>query len=591
MERRNVFRIGTAAVVLAAALCAGGFFATHTYIDGTFFSKKSDVIDLTDHDLTATGYESLCQKFPDKQILWTVPFQGSRYSTDTKTVTLTAITEENILDLDHFPHLHTVDATHCTDYELLMQLQQRRPECQVLYRVPIGEVRCSSQDTQVRLSDISASDLEKALPVLPNLKTVTLEGTLPSVEELQHLRTAFPNITFCFSLELFGETINYDYNYVNLQNKTVTLDELIRVLSMLSCVREVNLMGSSLTDAELKTLARSFPEIFFLCQMEVAGKYFSTDISEMDLTGCITTVEKVEAILPFFPNLVQVDMSWCGIADQEMDAFNRRHPGIKILWSMHIGLVTLRTDAICFFPAIINETNLPSNEELKKLRYCTDMIAVDIGHSRATECDWVAYMPHLKYLILADTKITDISPLAGLKELIYLELFSLDLRDYAPLLECTALQDLNISSTYADPEPLTKMTQLHTLMWNFVLDDPDLAEKALLLEQQLPDTNVILQGWSNIGGLWRHIPNYYVFRDIIGGDFFNQSSTTGYWGENDAQRILSCDGGSVRFAAEELRDILRHRIDEGLPVPGIKNIGSEKAEILYQSVCEACEYQ
>lgn len=591
MEKKKGIRIGIAALAAVAALGAGAFFATHTHIDGAFFSKKADVIDLTDHDLSAQEYEALRQQFPDKQILWTVPFQGSRYSVDTKTVTVSALTEEDVLALDHLGQLQSVDATNCTDYEALMQLQQRRPDCQVMYRVSIGDVRCGSQDTELSLTDVSASQLEQALAVLPKLETVTLEGQLPSGEELRHLQETFPGVTFRFALELGGQTFSSDAASMDLQGAAVTLAELQQALPLLSNVEAVDLMDTALTDSELKELAGSFPEIFFLCNMEVAGKTFPTDTTEIDLTNCPTTVEEVEALLPYFPNLTWMDMSWCGIADEDMDAFNRRYPDIKILWSMQIGLVTLRTDAIYFFPASIEEMNLPKDDDLKKLRYCTEMIAIDIGHSKATNCEWVAYMPHLKYLILADTKITDISPLANLKELIYLELFSMDLHDYSPLLECTALQDLNISSTYADPEPITKMTWLHTLMWNFVMEDPELAEKAVLLPEQLPDTDVTIQTWRNIGGLWRHIPNYYVFRDIIGGKFFNQTHTSGYWGNADAYQILSCDDGSTRYAAEVLRDMVRYRIDNGLPIPGIKNIGSEKAEALYQSLCEACEYE
>ena len=590
MEKKTKIRIGIAAVAAAAALGAGAFFATHTYIDGAFFSKKTDVVDLTDHDLSVEEYEALCLHFPDKALLWTVPFQGSRYSTDTKTIPVSTLTEEDILALDHLEHLQSVDATHCTDYEMLMQLQQRRPECQVLYRVPVGDVRVSSHQSQVTLTDASAADLEQALALLPILDTVTLEGKLPATEELRHLQATFPNVSFRFTLTLGGREFSPGIASLDLRGADVTLAELEQTLPLLSDVAEVNLLDTTLTDKELKELAGGFPEIFFLCNMEVAGKTFSTDTARIDLTNCPTTVEEVEALLPYFPNLTWMDMSWCGIADEDMDAFNRRYPDIKILWSMQIGLVTLRTDAIYFFPASIEEMNLPKDDDLKKLRYCTEMIAIDIGHSKATTCEWVEYMPHLKYLILADTKITDISPLASLKELIYLELFSMDLHDYSPLLECTALQDLNISSTYADPEPLTKMTWLHTLMWNFVMEDPELAEKAVLLEDQLPDTNVIIQTWRNIGGLWRHIPNYYVFRDIIGGDFFNQTHTTAYWGNSDANRIMSCDAGNTRYAAEVLRDIVRFRIDNGLAIPGIKNIGSEKAEALYQSLCEACEY-
>lgn len=591
MEKKLGIRIGIAALAAAAALGTGAFLTTHIQIDGVFFSKKADVIDLTDHDLTAQEYQDICLQYPDRQILWTVPFQGSRYSADTKTVTVSSLTEADVLALDHLPQLHTVDATHCTDYAALMQLQQRRPECQVLYRVSIGAARCSSQDTEVTLTDASAAALEQALSCLPNLETVTLEGALPSAEELIQLQNTFPDVNFRFTLKVGGQTLSSDTNKIDLSGASVSFGELEQALPLLSKVTEVNLLDTGLTDNELKELAGSFPEVFFLCTMDFSGKPYRTDSTEIDITNCTTTVEEVEALLPFFPNLNWLDMSWCGIPDEEMDALNRRYPDIKILWSMQIGLVTLRTDAIYFFPAAINEMNLPSNEELKKLRYCTDMIAVDIGHSKATECEWVEYMPHLKYLILADTKITDLTPLSSLKELIYLELFSMDLHDYSPLLECTALQDLNISSTYADPEPLTKMTWLHTLMWNFVMEDPVLAEKAVLLPEQLPDTNVIIQTWRNIGGLWRHIPNYYVFRDIIGGDFFNQTHTITYWGTSDANRIMGCDGGSDRYAAELLRDMVRFRIDNGLPIPGIKNIGSEKAEILYQSLCEACEYE
>ena len=590
MEKKRGIRIAGAAIAAAAAVGITAFLTTHVQVDGAFFSKNETVIDLTDHDLTAQEYQDICLKFPDRQILWTVPFQGSRYSADTKTVTVSSLTGEDVLALDHLHQLQTVDATHCSDYDALMQLQQRRPECHVLYRVSIGEARCSSQDTEILLTDASVAALEQALPVLPKLETVTLEGALPSAEELLHLQESFPSVSFRYTLNLGGQDVSSDVSALDLSGTSVTFAELKQALPLLSRATEVNLLDCTLTDGELKELAGSYPEIFFLCTMDFAGKPCRTDSTEIDITNCPATVEEVEALLPFFPNLNWLDMSWCGIADEEMDALNRRYPDIKILWSMQIGLVTLRTDAIYFFPAAINEMNLPSNEELKKLRFCTDMIAVDIGHSKATECEWVEYMPHLKYLILADTKITDISPLSSLKELIYLELFSMDLHDYSPLLECTALQDLNISSTYADPEPLTKMTWLHTLMWNFIMEDPVLAEKAVLLPEQLPDTNVIIQTWRNIGGLWRHIPNYYVFRDIIGGDFFNQTHTITYWGTSDANRIMGCDGGSDRYAAELLRDIVRFRIDNGLPIPGIKNIGSEKAEILYQSLCEACEY-
>lgn len=292
-------------------------------------------------------------------------------------------------------------------------------------------------------------------------------------------------------------------------------------------------------------------------------------------------------MLPYFPKLQKLIMSDCGIDDEAMDALNRRYPEISIVWTVQIGIVPVRTDDVIFFPAGVSESNMPSNEELKKLRYCTEMVAVDIGHAKATECEWLEYMPHVRYLILADTLITDLTPLSNLKELVYLEIFRMDLHDYSPLLGCTALQDLNIGTTYADPEPISQMTWLHNLQWNHGADDPETRDAVLQLAEQLPDTNVTIDTWRNVGGAWRYLPNYYVFRDLIGGKYFNQLFPSLFWGDRDAAKILGCEQNKSKFAGDVLAEIVRKRIDSGEPIVGVKNIGSEKAEVLYQTLVQS----
>ena len=133
------------------------------------------------------------------------------------------------------------------------------------------------------------------------------------------------------------------------------------------------------------------------------------------------------------------------------------------------------------------------------------------------------------------------------------------------------------------------MTWLHNLQWHRADTNPETKEAVLKLPEQLPDTNVVLypkKKARNIGGPWRYIPNYYVFRDIIGATYFNQDQIWDYWGEADGDRIMACDGGKAP-SAEVLAAIVRERIDKGEPIIGIKNIGSEKAEILYQTLLNA----
>ena len=587
MRKKQVIRIGIVGAAAAVVLGAAAFYSTHSFIDGEVFPKNAPILDLTGHTLSIQQYTEICSLYPDSQVLWTVPFQESRYPMDTESITVTSLTEEEVWELDYLPALKQVDASECTDYGALLYLQEHRPDCVVTYQVDVGGTSCDNFCQTLTVTDADAKKLEAALPLLPRLQTVELKGTLPQPEELVHLRDAFPEIGFSFTLNLWKMELSSDVAQIDLTAVPVTQEELAQYLPLFPGLQTVTLKETQLPEEEIKAIADLFPDIFFLSDLTFAGETFSTDAGEIDISGRNVTVEEVEAILPYFPSLKKLIMSGCGIDDETMDELNRRHPETAIVWTVKIGIFPTRTDATVFFPAGINENRMPDNEELKKLRYCTQMVAVDIGHSGATECEWLEYMPHLRYLILADTKITDLTPLSSLKELIYLELFRMDLHDYSPLLGCTALQDLNISFTYGDPESLSKMTWLHNLHWNHGGDNPDTRDAVLKLEEQLPDTNVIIEtadSKRSIGGFWRYIPNYYVFRGLLGGYFLNQGATYKYWGHDDAEAILSCDKGGSLFAGDVLAQIVRYRIDNGIPIPGIKNVGSEKAETLYQSL-------
>lgn len=316
----------------------------------------------------------------------------------------------------------------------------------------------------------------------------------------------------------------------------------------------------------------------------LGGEHYPADSTELSLSGL--SPEEVEAAIPQFPNLRKVILTDTGADDETLNALNRKYPDIDIVWTVMIGKIPVRTDAAWFYVA--KEKTLPTGKDLEKLRYCTEMVAVDVGHLRVSECSWLESMPHVKYLILADTRITDLTPLSNLKELIYLELFNMQLKDYSPLLGCTALQDLNISNTHADPEPLSHMTWLHNLFWYQGLSDPATKEAVRLLPEQLPQTNVMLDVTGKISSPWRSLPNYYVFRDIIGAQFLNQTAITRNWGQEDAQKILACDRHREPFSGEVLAEIVKYRIENDIPIIGAKD--AERAQILYQTLRDSRLY-
>ena len=130
-------------------------------------------------------------------------------------------------------------------------------------------------------------------------------------------------------------------------------------------------------------------------------------------------------------------------------------------------------------------------------------------------------MPHLRYLILADTPVKDISPLAELKELWYLELFGCDFNYISPLLECPELRHLNLC--YLDLHDLEVLEEMPYLEQLWLMSPYLSREEYEWLKTILPNTTKQLgmQG-SATGGGWRQHPAYYEMRDAFGAFYISQ---------------------------------------------------------------------
>ena len=135
-------------------------------------------------------------------------------------------------------------------------------------------------------------------------------------------------------------------------------------------------------------------------------------------------------------------------------------------------------------------------------------------------------MTKLKYLILVDARYTDISVLANMPDLYYLEIFKNEIQDLSPLLECKNLKHLNIGYTRGfDAGVLKEMTWLERL-W-FPGHGLEAEQKQEILDA-LKDTHVYMPGYDtdgSTGGKWREHDVYYEMRNLF--DMFYQPGGTG----------------------------------------------------------------
>lgn len=504
------------ALLLCAALIAGfllynAFFVT---VGGTRYRKDLQQLDLSYQGISGEVYDAICQALPECEILWTPAFQGTEYPMDTRELTVTTLSQEDIAALDRFPDLAVIHAEGCTDYEALLALAQHRPECQVLYQVVIGDREYRQDSTYARIPDADPAVLKATLPALTQLDTVLLTGKLPDMDAISDLQADFPHLAIAWQLDsVFGQTLNSTDTRLDLTNIPISdAAELESAFPWLPNLEEVNLCGTGLPNDRIYDLIDAYPQIHFTFDLTFGTATFRTDAEEIDLSWIQTTPEAVEAIVPYFSNLNKVIMVGCGIENEAMDALNRRHEDIKFVWQVSVGNKWVRTDITSFIPFKLY-VDCFQEGELDNLKYCTDIIALDLGHQNITSCEFVAYMPNLKYLVLADTKVQDLTPLTGLTDLVFLEIFVTYLQDYEPLLTLTGLRDLNLSWTYGDYEIIAQMPWLERVWWGGHWHNWQVRQ---YLQEKCPNTLFKFDDPESTGSGWRTGKYYYEMRDALG---------------------------------------------------------------------------
>lgn len=504
--------------LVTAGLCVI-LFTQYTYVAGGFREKGNSRLDLRGEVISLSDFEKLTQAFPGREILWDVPLQNGSVASDASRVTLPSAGPSDWEALELMEHLTFLDASGCRDYDRLVDFQARHPQCQVRYSVLLGGREYPNDAQSITLSGADAAQGE-LLSYLPQLTQVEFTGTAPTEAEIDNLVAAFPHISFRWSIPVGETTVDSAAKALDLHGQKLTGEEIAHLVSRMSNLTQVNLLGCPLEDSQVLRLAQEHPQIHFLWEIHFGDRAFRTDVEEVDISGWqAEDTQAVERLLPCFWNLKRVIMCGCGLDDETMDALNRKYEDIRFIWSVRIQDVDIRTDAKWFYPFKYRKDMVVTEEDLYPLRYCTDMEAIDIGHmTQVKTCEWVRYMPNLKYLIIVETAITDISPMSELKNLVFLEIFTTKITDYSPLLGCTALEDLNLGRTYGDPGPILQMTWLKNLWWSGIEGTYGLpcSDAPQRLREALPNTTMKFNlETPNVNNGWRQLDNYYAMRDLM----------------------------------------------------------------------------
>lgn len=509
MNRKKTLLMLLLILVLLVTVVSGVFWHMRHYVlvDLRFYPRDVQQLDLRDQEISLRHYEKLQRRLPECDILWNVPFQETRVPHDVQELSVSALTQKDIRTLGYFARLEKVTAEDCSDYETLLKLWKQRPDLDVEYAVPLGGERYSVQVQQVVLQPVSSEELSR-LDYLPNLKQVLCSGGEP--EAISRLQEYCRERNLEFSVALGSSILPLDTESVTAEAVT---DAQLGLLQFLPNMKQLHLRLPEISADKLLQLQRNRPDVTITWEQEVCGQVFSSAVEELDLSGAnITSLEELDRGLAYFPNKKLVFLGECGLDNEALAAHRAQvRDWYKLVWTVSCGSkLKTRTDATTFMPVRENVYYF-NDEEAYNLRYCEDMVCIDIGHMSIHNIDFVEFMPNLEYLILAHTQISYIEPIRHCKKLKFLEMDWSPLRDLSPLKDCTALEDVNLGKIFADFTPVGEMTWLKNL-WMVGCS----TGARYRMTEALPNTKVMTTGAATVANGWRDLENYYEMRDLLG---------------------------------------------------------------------------
>ena len=271
---------------------------------------------------------------------------------------------------------------------------------------------------------------------------------------------AAPSSAYDLDFSVGEQKISASMTTLDLSQATAEeVDRVIEVLPALTSLTTLELGSAAAEEPRISweqvhALTEGLPQATINYSFTVRGYPFKLTDQILNLNHLVFDDEGELAaqIASCMPNLKVLDMDSCGVSNESMAAIRDRFPDVDVVWRVWIGAdYSTRTNVerlMISNPDRGGDLNTP--ESIEGLFYCNKVKYLDMGHNYLMyDISFIRNMPDLEALIIAMTAIKDISPLAGCKNLNYLEYQTSAACDLSPLSGLTKLRDLNICYDFA----------------------------------------------------------------------------------------------------------------------------------------------
>lgn len=432
------------------------------------------------------------------------------YSTGTKEINLSGSDYKDYSPLSKVKSLEVIDLTNSSfvslsdlydcknlkkvilaDRELsageCMDFYSRLPEARLVCKIRLNGQVYASDVTELTVENADAAS-QKLYAALKDLQSLDMTACDVSDDTYRSLTQALPDCAVIIRTTVGGTEYTTDAASLTVSGE-LTAEDVERI-GYFKNLTSIDLRKCSNPDI-LDTFLSANPDVRLNKPIQLLGRDLGTEDEFVDLRGSKYTLEQVKAALdealPKMKSLKKIDMCGCGLSNRQMEQLCNDYPNIKFVWMVRFVNWTVRTDAVMFSTLNSEGKSKYTQVDYAPLfKYCTDLVALDLGHSRITDISAIASLKKLRAVILMDNKITDISAFAELKDLEFIEMNATNrVKSVEPLKDLKNLKYINLwgSMGISDLSPLYNHENLKIVIFertvpkeeqeNFIKSNPN----------------------------------------------------------------------------------------------------------------------
>lgn len=426
------------------------------------------------------------------------------------------------------------------------QLQQVRSACggaELVYTVEIAGRSYGPETTELDFSSLTEEEMLAAAAKLELLPAVTVirlsgeDGDLSlSAGQLDTLREKFSGKSLEYSVSLLGQSYGPETDRLDLSAMTPEeLPAVLEKLPLLPRLQELELMDaegvSQLSMADVKALMDALPEgAKAHYTFQLFGIACSTEDTRFVYDSSRAPEEwesQIRQALDIMPDCEYFCMDCRGLNNEVMASIRDAYPKTKVVWRVYIASFNMLTDE-----TIARLTHDLTDENIAPLKYCNDVVYMDIGHnSYLHDISFVSNMPNLECVILSSSPTDDLSPFANCKKLVWMELcYCGYVKDLSVFQDHPTLKYLNVSHTHVSDLSVLDNVALERFVC--IGTDASQEDQDSFVEKH-PDCLTVYEGRQCYGYGWRYNDAGYTFFDYYAKirELFRYADPD-YWGNH-----------------------------------------------------------